>query len=145
MTSEKILKVIETYRKLFVERGIGKIDYPHDHLLDRAEVGLSHCHGMLDQMVEFAREGRLDKAFCWLGFVQGVLWVNGIYTLTELKDHNRPDNTNIHILLYGRPVCGFSSKTPNLWPTGHSWVGPDDKDKATCPACKSRIGGQEKT
>ena len=58
MTPEKVLEVIETYRKLFVDRNIGTIDYPHDELLD-----LEHCHGMLDKMAEFVHEGRMEKAF----------------------------------------------------------------------------------
>lgn len=36
------------------------------------------------------REGRIEKAFRWLGFVQGCLWATGQYTLDELKNHNRP-------------------------------------------------------
>lgn len=90
MTLEKMLEVIETYRQLFVERNIGKIDYSHDELLDEETHGLEHCHGMLDKMVEFVREGRMEKAFRWLGFVQGVLWATRVYPLTNLKNHNRP-------------------------------------------------------
>lgn len=89
MTPEKVLRVIEKYRQLFVEKGIGKIDYPHDDLLDYAEIGLDHCNGMLDKMIEFVHKERMEKAFRWLGFVQGVLWANRAYTLTDLKNHNR--------------------------------------------------------
>jgi hypothetical protein len=90
MTSEKVLEVIETYRKFFVERNIGKIDYPHDELLDGEVHGLEHCHGMLDKMVEFVREGRMEKTFHCLGFVQGTLWACHVFPLTDLKNHNRP-------------------------------------------------------
>ncbi|MBI2475696.1 MAG: hypothetical protein HYV67_00440 [Candidatus Taylorbacteria bacterium] len=90
MTPEKVDKVIETYRQLFVERNIGKLDYPHDDLFDGEVRGLEHCHGMLDKMVEFVHEGRMEKVFRWLGFVQGVLWATRVYPLTDLKDHNRP-------------------------------------------------------
>lgn len=90
MTPEKVLQVIEIYRKLFTDEDIGKINYPHDELVDCAETGLDHCHGMLDKIVEFVREGRTEKAFRWLGFIQGVLWSNRVYTLTDIKNHNRP-------------------------------------------------------
>lgn len=90
MTPEKVIEVIETYRQLFVERNIDKIDYPHDELLDGETHGLEHCHGMLDKMVEFVHEGKTEKVFRWLGFVQGVLWASRIYPLTDLKNHNRP-------------------------------------------------------
>ncbi len=95
MTPEKVLRVIETYRQLFVERNVGKIDYPHDELLDEAVHGLEHCHGMLDKMVEFVHEGRLEKVFRWLGFAQGVLRATRVYPLTDLKDHNRPPDKRV--------------------------------------------------
>lgn len=30
----------------------------------------------------------MEKVFKWLGFIQGVLWIMGVYTVEELKDHN---------------------------------------------------------
>ena len=90
MTSEKVIEVIETYRQLFVERSIGKIDYPNGELLNEEVHGLEHCHGMLDKMIELVREERMDKVFRWLGFVQGVLWASRVYPLTDLKNHNLP-------------------------------------------------------
>lgn len=90
MTAEKVLEVIDTYRQLFVKKGVGKLDFPHDVALSCANLGLEHCHGMLDKIVEFVRENRMEKTFRWLGFIQGVLWSNGIYTLEDLKNHNRP-------------------------------------------------------
>lgn len=91
MTPEKILRVIEIYRKFFADNNIGKKKYPYNKLIvDRAGTGLGHCHSMLDEMTEFVREGRIEKAFRWLGFIQGILWLNGVYTLTDLKNHNRP-------------------------------------------------------
>lgn len=46
---------------------------------------------MIPLTLQFARDGRLEKAFRWLGFMQGVLWAEGIYSINELKNHNRPD------------------------------------------------------
>lgn len=90
MTPDKALEVIETYRQLFIAKDIDKIDYPHNDLLDGEVRGLEHCHGMLDKMIEFVREGRMEKTFRWLGFIQGVLWATRIYPLADLKNHNRP-------------------------------------------------------
>jgi hypothetical protein len=90
MTSEKVLQVIETYRKFFIDMGVGKADYPHDDLLRGVEIGFEHCHGMLDKMVGFVHEGRMEKVFRWLGFIQGVLWSNRACTLTDLQNDNRP-------------------------------------------------------
>ncbi len=90
MEPKKVLEVIEATRQLFIERGIGKVNYPHDEILDSIVHGLEHCHGMLDKMVELVHEGRMEKVFRWLGFIQGVLWANQICTLTELKNQNKP-------------------------------------------------------
>ncbi|OJI08724.1 hypothetical protein BK006_03135 [bacterium CG10_49_38] len=67
------------------------LDYPPDRLLDLPEEGVRHCVLMLDQIEDFARIGRLEKAFLWLGFVQGFFWATGRFTLDELKNHNRPE------------------------------------------------------
>lgn len=89
MTPEKVIKVIESYRQLFMERKIGKIDYPDDKITNGEMCSLEHCHSMLDKMIDFVHEERMNKVFRWLGFIQGVLWVNRIFTLSDLKNHNR--------------------------------------------------------
>lgn len=91
MEADKVRQVINIYRKKFEELGIRKENYPHDELLDSAEHGLQHCRGMLDRMEDFIRQGRMDKVFRWLGFIQGFLWSQKIYTLTQLTNHNRKD------------------------------------------------------
>lgn len=90
MDAAKCLEALKVYRGLFESRGIDKIDYPHKEILNGVQHGLEHCHGMLDKMREFIQEGRMEKFFRWLGFVQGVLWASGIYPLEDLKNHNRP-------------------------------------------------------
>jgi hypothetical protein len=44
---------------------------------------------MFPKMVQFVSEDKIEKAMRWLGFVQGVLWVCGVYTLEQLKADNR--------------------------------------------------------
>lgn len=90
MTSKKVLEVIEVYRQFFIENSINKIDYSHDEILEPMEASLNHCYGMLDKMVQLIHEGRIEKSFRWLGFIQGVLWVNRAYKLSDLKNHNKP-------------------------------------------------------
>lgn len=92
MTPAKVLEATATYRNLFDWLGVEKIDYPHDKILDTLGHGLGHCYGMLAKIEEFVREDRMDKAFRWLGFIQGVIWAQGVYPLESLKNHNRPDD-----------------------------------------------------
>ena len=37
-----------------------------------------------------ARNTRREKFMRWLGFVQGVFWCRSVYTIEEMKQHNRP-------------------------------------------------------
>lgn len=50
---------------------------------------LCHAVWMCDQCRRFLPSGRLAKAYRWIGTVQGILFMNGIFSIMELKDHNR--------------------------------------------------------
>lgn len=61
---------------------------------DTSEGRLAHAlwmcgriEGMLTQ--EVVLDADVEKANRWLGFVQGVLWCEGILTIQEMRDHNR--------------------------------------------------------
>lgn len=49
----------------------------------------AHMLEMIPKMRVMITEGRREKAMRWLGFMQGVFWVSGEYSLDELKAHNR--------------------------------------------------------
>ena len=90
MDGAKIREVLDIYRKEFKKQKISKKEFPHFSLLPTREQALAHCYTMFDKMEVFLTEGRIAKTFRWLGFIQGVLWVLGVYTLEQLKNHNRP-------------------------------------------------------
>jgi len=90
MNVEKVREVIVIYRQYFEKNKIPKVDFPHEKTLSSSEETLSHCHGMLDKMENFLDEGRIEKVFRWLGFIQGCLWATKQYTIGELANHNRP-------------------------------------------------------
>ena len=92
MKPEKVRQVIERYRKLFEKLGVDKIDYPHDEIIHSLDDILGHCHGMLDRMLQFIDEGRMEKVFRWLGFIQGCLWSSKVHVLEDLKNHDRLDS-----------------------------------------------------
>lgn len=92
MTHEKVKQVTAKYRERFQNMGVKPASYAHDRPIrnDERVRSLDHCMGMLNQIDDFVNEGRLEKAFRWLGFVQGVLWSNGMFSLDDLKNDNRP-------------------------------------------------------
>ena len=86
MTNEKILEVLAIYDECLRREGYRPL---------RAETSdagavLNHCLWMVEQTRLFVADDRREKAFRWLGFVQGVLWDTGVYSIDELKTHNMP-------------------------------------------------------
>lgn len=51
-----------------------------------------HIMWMTWQIPQFLKDGRKEKANRWLGFIQGALWALDVYTIEEMKNHNRPDH-----------------------------------------------------
>lgn len=93
MSPEQVLATVEKYRREFKRREIRKADYPHERPLLRTQPALEHCHGMLDKIEAFIQAGRMEKAMRWLGFVQGVLFATGVFTIENLKSDNRSPET----------------------------------------------------
>jgi hypothetical protein len=74
-----------------------KLETERGHYVDidlseriRQERSFKHALYMLDELENHIRQGRIEKSMRWLGFVQGILWVRGIYSIEELKAHNKP-------------------------------------------------------
>jgi hypothetical protein len=59
--------------------------------LDAEEDIMAHMLYMLGEMERFIDEGRMEKFFRWLGFIQGFCWTVGYQTLEELKNLNKPN------------------------------------------------------
>ena len=52
------------------------------------------CSTVTDVMNRWPADGSTDKAMRWLGFMQGVMWSAGYYTLAEIKAHSRRATEN---------------------------------------------------
>lgn len=95
MTGDKVKEVCATYRNLL------RLEAEHEGWEARPErmeddsvmewmVEGRHVLWMLDETCALADAGRLEKAFRWLGFVQGWLWATDRRTIGELKRDNMP-------------------------------------------------------
>ena len=89
MNIQDMRRVIALYREEFDRLGVKKKDFSHSEKLNEPWRGLEHCYAMLDKMERFLEEEQIEKAFCWLGFIQGYFWSCGIHTLDELMNHNK--------------------------------------------------------
>lgn len=89
MTPSKIIETSHMYKDCF---GVGTRK-PRRFTLDREpddEERMSHLLWMAFEIENLVNEGRTEKAFRWLGFLQGALWTMDICTIPMLKDDNRP-------------------------------------------------------
>lgn len=96
MTTNQIWAAIAKYKNLLVGNDIPIKQYPKDQPLIDADPELAvdtdilaHCHTMLIQMERLLEQGKIEKAFRWLGFVQGCLWCTGLYTIDDMREDNR--------------------------------------------------------
>lgn len=89
MTGEKIKEVATRYADYLNSMRVEPFEWK-GWLVDHPHVALGHIATMPPKIIQFVDEGRLDKAFRWLGFMQGVLWMMGDYSIDDLANHNRP-------------------------------------------------------
>lgn len=90
MDAIKMREVVQQYRILL--GNIPPLAGPYDRP-PTPRKAIAHCAGMLEKVEAFINEGTpeaWDKANRWLGFLQGVFWTQGTYTLDQMRDHNRP-------------------------------------------------------
>jgi hypothetical protein len=89
VNADKMLEVVRQYRTLLLH--IPPASGPFDKQPSPREA-YAHLNGMLDSIESFVKEGTpeaWDKANRWLGFMQGVFWMNGTFTLDQMREHNR--------------------------------------------------------
>jgi len=106
MDTKKILSVLDVYDKKLEQysRNCSAIKPeradPTKKYFTSSEEGwakMSHVWWAIGQCRIFVAAGRMEKAFRWLGFIQGAFWFNGTYSVEELANHNKPagEETNL--------------------------------------------------
>lgn len=53
---------------------------------------LKNAQYMAGRIKQLTGSGDLEKANRWLGFLQGIMWTQNIYTINEMRNQNRPEN-----------------------------------------------------
>ncbi|MDY0341902.1 MAG: hypothetical protein RBS17_11930 [Coriobacteriia bacterium] len=96
LTTEHAHGMLDFYAKTLIELGYrsGRYEDIEGHIgACRFETPkydtLNHALWMCDQSRIFLRGGRLAKAYRWIGTIQGILFMNGVFSIVELKEHNR--------------------------------------------------------
>ncbi|PKQ21162.1 MAG: hypothetical protein CVT66_01530 [Actinobacteria bacterium HGW-Actinobacteria-6] len=95
-STEHALRMLDFYCKTLESRGYTSHAYPEIETrlggkkFDTPKFEtLCHAMWMCDRTREFLRAGRFAKVYRWIGMVQGILFMNGVFSLAELKEHNR--------------------------------------------------------
>lgn len=95
MRDDQILTAASKYYRELIQhahhnRAPGRWDAMEQRVFPRSEDGqLKHVMWMCLEIPMLVDQGKLDKAMRWLGFVQGVLWACRVYTIDEMRAHNR--------------------------------------------------------
>lgn len=90
MTNQKIKDVCSMYLNELKSEGFEPRRQAATEVVNWKTSRLSHAAWMAEQAIAFVDEGRKEKANRWLGFVQGILWSTGFYTIYDMKNHNMP-------------------------------------------------------
>ena len=92
MNAEKVIAVADTYLTLLAEKKTVPKCFDSDAYFPSYEQKLSHLAWMCAEIKRFAetnQQKELEKAFRWLGFVQGVLWDLPWRSIGTMRADNR--------------------------------------------------------
>lgn len=92
---------------------------------------IDHIREMIPKIRSFLVQGRREKVFRWLGFIQGVFYSVGIYTVEDMANHNRPTKDDVRDQYpnhtFGRDcsqcmasICDYSEEFQNAPGSDHS-------------------------
>jgi len=97
-TTEHAYKIVDFYSRTLTQLGYKPQPYAYiDELIGERRfdtpkyLTLNHATWMCERTVLFLRAGRLAKAYRWIGTIQGILLMDGVFSIADLKRHNRLD------------------------------------------------------
>ena len=82
----ELLEIVEMYADK-LERGYKAIRHATDENFILPAHRLEHIHWMCREILE--KKMTNSKQHRWLGFIQGVLYSEGLFTIDEMKEHNK--------------------------------------------------------
>jgi hypothetical protein len=92
MTGEKVQKVIGEYVQVLCDDyRISALEAERNADAPTLNGRLKHLLWMCGQISLFLQQGKIDKAFRWLGFLQGAFWAYGIRSVEQSKHDNKPE------------------------------------------------------
>ena len=85
MKKNQFMEVCQDYDELLAKDGV-----IIKHRDPNGDGDMNHIRWMINEIPKLVDNPcKIEKANRWLGFVQGVLWNKGYFTIEEMKGHNR--------------------------------------------------------
>jgi hypothetical protein len=94
MNNDKVNEVLSGYARTL--RTLGNEPRRQENPRQLVTITLSSTRNERNHLLWMCEEAiamtadRLEKKMRWLGFVQGALWMLGVHSVEELKQHNMP-------------------------------------------------------
>lgn len=96
LSREQAQTMLARYAKALDDLGYEANPYPETDIPLKGTIyrgakydALCHARWMCDETRRFLAEGRFAKAYRWIGMIQGLLFMGGVYSIVDLKQHNR--------------------------------------------------------
>ena len=104
LSPDHVLAIVAAYEKVLENLGYSPVAYPDtsERCGGNIRTGvkydcLNHAYWMCDRIRRFVGANRMAKAVRWLGTVQGMLIMGGVFSIDEIMAHDRqpPDPRKI--------------------------------------------------
>ncbi len=96
MNKDQVVAAIKKYSDYLSVAGVKsnrhlELEVPPYNINASAPELLEHTRWMCDEIMVLvgSYDQHVEKIMRWLGFVQGVLWSTGTYSIDQMKDDNR--------------------------------------------------------
>ena len=92
MTENQVLAVLDLIDKRMHRSFPEAAPKQYPHLIPAYEAEETtwrdHVLWMTQNTRDLIQNKRIEKAMRWLGFIQGILWAQKVYTIEDMKNHN---------------------------------------------------------
>lgn len=99
MTPDHIRLVAQHYSEKFIDLGVPLVKWTAGICPDIPSAS-AHAHWMCLEIPGLLEtDNGFAKANRWLGFIQGVLWTSGVFTIEDMRDDNRSKQVTLEARL----------------------------------------------
>jgi len=95
LTRDQAIGMVRFYRRKLEELGYCAVAYEYVQQKIGGTIyrgakfdALNHACWMCGEVEGFVRQNRWQKTHRWIGFIQGLLFMGGVFSISEIKDHN---------------------------------------------------------